>query len=70
MNARQSDEKILAILALCQSNPRSHAARKLGLTVQYVDKTCRAIRDADIMHSEEEIQKIVLYYPKIQDKDK
>jgi len=70
MNARQNDEKILAILALCQSNAPSHAARKLGLTVQYVDKTCRAIRDADIMHSGEEIQKIVLHYPRIQYKDK
>lgn len=70
MDARQSDEKILAILALCQSNPRSYVARKLGLTVQHVDNTCRAIRYADIMHSGEEIKKIVLHYSKIRNKDK
>ena len=70
MNARQSDEKLLTILALRQTKPPSYVARKLGLTAEYVDKTCRAIRYADIMHSKEEISKIVLHYPKTRDKDK
>jgi hypothetical protein len=70
MNARQKDEQTLAILAMRSCKPPTYVARKFGLTVQYVDKTYRAIRDADIMHSEEEIQKIVLHYPKIRDKDK
>jgi hypothetical protein len=64
MNARQSDEKLLDILALRKKHPPSYVARKLGLTGDYVVKTCRSIRDADIMHSEEEISKIVLHYPK------
>jgi hypothetical protein len=54
----------LDILALRKKHPPSYVARKLGLTGDYVVKTCRAIRDADIMHSREEISKIVLHYPK------
>ena len=65
MNARQSDEKILAILALRKVKPPSYVARKFGLTGEHVIKTCRAIRDADIMYSDkQEIGKIMLHYPK------
>ena len=64
MNARQKDEQTLAILALRSCKPPTYVARKFGLTAEHVVKTCRAIRDADIMHSGEEIQKIVLHYPK------
>jgi hypothetical protein len=65
MNARQSDEKILAILALRKVKPPSYVARKFGLTGEHVVKTCRAIRDADIMYSDKkEIGKIMLHYPK------
>jgi hypothetical protein len=65
MNARQSDEKILAILALRKVKPPSYVARKFGLTGEHVVKTCRAIRDADIMYSDkQEIGKIMLHYPK------
>ena len=64
MNARQKDEQLLDILALRKTRPPTYVARKFGLTGDHVIKTCRAIRDADIMHSKEEIQKIVLHYPK------
>jgi hypothetical protein len=63
MNARQSDEKILTMLELRKFGPPSYAARKLGLTEDYVVRTYRAIRDADIMHSKEETAKILLHYP-------
>ena len=63
MNARQSDEKILTMLALRKFGPPSYAARKLNVSEDYVVKTYRAIRDADIMHSKEEIAKILLHYP-------
>jgi hypothetical protein len=63
MNARQKDEQLLDILALRKTYPPSYVARKLGLTGDYVVKTCRAIRDADIIYSKEEIAKIMLHYP-------
>ena len=63
MNARQKDEQTLAILALRQVKPPSYVARKFGLTGEHVVKTCRAIRDADIIYSKEEIAKIMLHYP-------
>lgn len=62
--ARQKDEQMLAILALRKVKPPSYVARKFGLTGEYVVKACRAIRDADIMYSKEEIARIVLHYPK------
>jgi hypothetical protein len=64
MNARESDEQMLAILKLRQSRPPSYVARKFGLTSEHVVKACRTIRDADIMHSKEEIAKIMLHYPR------
>lgn len=64
MNARQKDEQMLAILKMRKYRPPSYVARKFGLTGEYVVKACRAIRDADIMYSKEEIARIVLHYPK------
>ena len=65
MNARQKDEQLLDILALRKVKPPSYVARKFGLTGEHVVKTCRAIRDADIMYSDtKEIGKIMLHYPK------
>jgi len=63
MNARQSDEKILTMLALRMSRPPAYVAKKLNLSKDYVVRTYRAIRDADIMHSKEETAKILLHYP-------
>jgi hypothetical protein len=55
---------MLAILKMRKVKPPSYVARKFGLTGEYVVKACRAIRDADIMYSKEEIARIVLHYPK------
>jgi hypothetical protein len=63
MNARQSDEKILTMLALRKVMPPSYAARRLNLSEDYVVRTYRAIRDADIMHSKEKNEEILLHYP-------
>jgi len=65
MNARQSDEKILTMLALRMSRPPAYVAEKLNLSKDYVAKTCRAIRDADLMYSKEEKKRILLHYPQI-----
>lgn len=65
MNARQKDEQILDILALRRTKPPSYVARKFGLTAEHVIKSCRAIRDADIMyHNRSEAEKIMLHYPR------
>lgn len=63
--ARQKDEQLLEILALRQVRPPSYVARKFGLTGEHVIKTCRAIRDADVMYSDKkEMAKIMLHYRK------
>lgn len=55
---------MLDILKMRKHRPPSYVARKFGLTGEYVVKACRAIRDADIIYSKEEIARIVLHYPK------